>query len=86
MRRPLVTAALLLLSACAAYDPPVTGDHTAFRYQTDLQRCRKQADAAAARTANATPSSAVRAVFTSDEPERQQIRSCMQSRGYQLAS
>ncbi len=86
MLRLVAAAALLCLSACASYDPPMAGDHAAFRYQTDLDRCRKQADTAALRSANATPTSAIRALFSSSEPQRQQIRSCMQSRGYQLAS
>ena len=77
--------ALFCLAACASYDPPVTGDHTTFRYQTDLQRCRKQADAVAARAANATPTSAVSALFASGDPTREQILGCMKSRGYQLA-
>ncbi len=86
MIRRCVAVALLCLAGCAAYDPPMAGDHATFRYQTDLERCRKQADATAARAANATPTSAIRAVFASDEPKRQQIRSCMQSRGYKPAS
>ena len=85
MIRRCFVAAVLCLAGCAAYDPPMAGDHTTFRYQTDLQRCRKQAEAAAARTANATPTSSIHAIFASNEPERQQIRSCMQSRGYQPA-
>ena len=87
MPRQCLAAALLCLAGCASsYDPPLAGDHSAVRYQLDLQRCQKQAGIAASRAANATPQSAVRAVFASDEPERQQIRSCMQSRGYHPAS
>ena len=75
-------AALLVLSGCAAYDPPMAGDHTTQRYQLDLQRCHKQVDTAAARAANATPQSAIRSAFASEEPGRAQMRSCMQARGY----
>jgi hypothetical protein len=75
------------LAGCASsYDPPMQGDHTATRYQTDLQRCQKQATATATRAANATPQSALRAIFASDEPERADMRSCMESRGYHLQS
>lgn len=76
---------LLLLAGCAAYDPPMVGDHTTLRYRQDLDRCRKQASAAATRAANATPQSAIRAVFASDQPARQQMIECMQSRGYRPA-
>ncbi len=87
MRQNLTAVILLGLAGCASsYDPPVAGDHAALRYQTDLQRCQKQASAAATRIANATPQSAVRALFTSDAPERKQIQDCMQSRGYHLAA
>ena len=86
MLRRCVAAALLLVAGCAAYDPPMAGDHAATRYQLDLQRCRRQAATAAARIANATPQSAIRSAFSSDEPERADIRNCMQSRGYHLES
>ena len=86
-RRAAVLLLLAILpAACANYDPPMAGDHTAPRYQADAARCRKQASAAAARTANATPQSALRAAFASDEPQREAVRSCMQSRGYALAA
>ncbi len=85
MIRRYAAATLMLLAGCASsYDPPMQGDHKAIRYQTDLQRCQKQASAIASRTANATPQSAVRAIFASDEPERANLRSCMESRGYHL--
>ena len=78
----LFAATAVLLAGCAAYDPPLAGDHAVPRYQTDLQRCRKDAQARADRKANATPGSAFNAIFTSDEPVRQDIRTCMQARGY----
>ena len=86
MDRLSVLVALLLLGGCAAYDPPMAGDHTAMRYQADLQRCRKQASADAARVANATPQSAIRALFTSNEPQREQVRTCMVARGHHFAA
>lgn len=79
---PLVLLLVLLVAGCAGYDPPMAGDHTTVRYQTDLRRCRKQADSKATRAANATPQSSIRAVFESDDPERHDVVVCMQSRGY----
>lgn len=86
MVRRYAALALLLLAGCASYDPPMAGDHTTQRYQADLQRCQKQTSASAARVANASPQSAIRAMFASDEPQREQVRTCLQSRGYHLAS
>ena len=81
--RRLTLAALALLAGCAgAYDPPMAGDHKAARYQADLLKCQKQADARARQISGATPQSAIRAVFASDAPEHQDVAACMQSRGY----
>jgi hypothetical protein len=77
---------MLLLAGCASYDPPMLGDHTTAKYQTDLQRCRKVAEGKADRAANATPQAAIRSMFASDEPEREDLTSCMRSRGYKLGS
>ena len=71
----------LLLAGCA-YDPPLTADHAAPAYRNALARCQKDVYRDASRKANATPSSAVESLFTSDEPQRQAIRACMQHRGY----
>ena len=73
-----------VLAGCSAYDPPLAGDHDTVRYQTDIRRCRKNADATATRKANATPQSAAMAVFASGEPERQDVIACMKARGYVL--
>jgi hypothetical protein len=84
--RSVAAAVLVLLAGCASpYDPPLAGDHAAVRYQTDLQRCNKQAQTAADRVANATPTSAVSAVFASDQPRRAAVQACMVSRGYRTA-
>jgi hypothetical protein len=40
--RYALLALLPLLISCS-YDPPIQGDHTAQKYQTDLQACRDKA-------------------------------------------
>ena len=79
-------AIALLLAGCAAYDPPLAGDHAAPRYQADLKRCHKDVDSALTRKANATPTSAFAAAFASDKPEHDQVLACMAARGYALRS
>ena len=80
LRRSL--CAVLLLAGCASYDPPVAADRGSARYQADLARCHRQAEKRADQVANASPSSAVKALFTSDAPEHQDETRCMVSRGY----
>ncbi len=84
MIRPIALA--LLLAGCAAYDPPLAGDHAAAGYRSDLKRCRKDVDAEVSRKANASPSSAVAAMFASDKPEHDQVLACMEARGYAAKS
>ncbi len=79
-----VAGASLLAGCGGAYDPPLAGAHDTVRYQTDIRRCRKQADATATRRQNATPQSAVAAIFESGEAERQDVVTCMKGRGYVL--
>ena len=73
---------LLLLAGCAAYQPPVGGDHQSAKYQTDLAKCHTQAAKRASQVANATPSSAMLALFASDKPEHDDETACMIGRGY----
>ncbi len=82
--RPLALLGCVLLAACGAYDPPFQTDHTAVKYQKDLKQCRDPADLKARQIAGNTPASFIKSWFTSDEPERQEIRTCMQARGYVL--
>ncbi len=84
MIRRCAIATLLVLAGCASYDPPMQGDHSTARYKLDLQKCQKEASATATRAANASPQSALLAVFQSREPERADIRTCMVSRGYHM--
>lgn len=77
-----VVAVCLLVAGCARYDPPVAGDHSSPKYAADLVKCRKQAALLASKKANATPQSAVMAVFDSGDAERTNVLTCMQGRGY----
>ena len=72
----------LLVASCASFQPPVAGDHESVKYQADLAKCRAQAEKHAAQVANATPSSAARALFSSDQPEHDELTACMVGRGY----
>lgn len=83
MTRVLVLA--LLLTGCAGYDPPLAGDHGAHPYQTALSRCRQDAQKKADKIANATPQSAIHAIFASDEPYRQDVLACMVAKGFKPA-
>ena len=81
----LCLAALILLAGCAApYDPPVAGDRGSAKYKSDITRCRKDANTAATRKANATPQSSVMSMFDSGDAERQDVVRCMEGRGYAL--
>ncbi len=80
--RAITLSAGLLLTGCAAYDPPVVTDHASPKYQAALARCQKQAATAASKISGATPQSAIKALFSSDEPERQDVRTCMKGKGY----
>ena len=76
---------LITLAGCAApYDPPVAGDRASAKYKADITRCRKEADTAATKKANATPQSSLMSLFDSGAAERQTVVACMQVRGYAL--
>ena len=72
----------LLLAGCASFDPPVGGDHKSAKYQADFAKCHAQAEKHASQIANATPSSAINALFASDKPEHEDEANCMVGRGY----
>ena len=75
--------ACVLLAGCA-YDPPAKGDHTALKYRNDLKKCQIQSANAVNVVRNATVGSTLRNIFDSNEPIREDIRKCMQSKGYVL--
>ena len=81
----LCLAVLIALTGCAApYDPPVAGDRASAKYQAEILRCRKAADAAATKKANATPQTAVASLFQSPDQEHQDVTLCMQQHGFPL--
>jgi hypothetical protein len=72
------------LSACAAYDPPIQGDHGSDKYKDDLEKCRTSSREAV-RIKNAdTPWTWIISPFTGPPEVRAAIRSCMQGKGYVL--
>ena len=80
----LVCAALLCLSGCASYDPPIEGDRTAEKYQTDLQDCQTYSRKAVyLKNADNIFSWAI-SPFTGPPAVRRAIRSCLQAKGYVL--
>ena len=81
---PVFLFLLLTVSGCAAYDPPVTGDHTADQYRTDLDSCRKTASHAAYLQSADNPGSWILSPVTNPPKVRAGIRTCMTGKGYTL--
>jgi hypothetical protein len=83
-----VTAAAFILlsglSGCAAYDPPVQGDHTSEKYKTDLETCRTTSQEAVRLKNAATPQSWIISPITGPPEVRAAIRTCMAGKGYVL--
>jgi hypothetical protein len=82
----LVVVPVLLagLSGCAAYDPPVQGDHATEKYQTDLEACRTTSRETVRRKNAATPQSWIISPITGPPEVRAAIRTCMSGKGYVL--
>jgi hypothetical protein len=81
----LTVLALLALTACGgSYDPPVVGDHTAEKYQADLEKCQSTSTEAVRLKNAATLERWVISPFTGPPAVRAAIRTCMQGRGYTL--
>ncbi len=72
------------LSACAAYDPPVQGDHTSEKYKTDLETCRATSREKVRLKNAATPQSWIISPITGPPEVRAAIRACMAEKGYVL--
>ena len=72
------------LSGCAAYDPPVQGDHTSEKYKTDLETCRTTSQEAVRLKNAATPQSWIISPITGPPEVRAAIRACMAGKGYVL--
>jgi hypothetical protein len=80
----VVSAFLAGLSGCAAYEPPVQGDHTSEKYKTDLEACRTTSQEAVRRKNAATPQSWIISPITGPPEVRAAIRTCMSGKGYVL--
>lgn len=83
-RVPLIVLALLGVSACGSYDPPVVGDHATEKYQADLEKCQSTSTEAVRLKNAATLESWVISPFTGPPAVHAAIRTCMQSKGYTL--
>jgi hypothetical protein len=79
-----VSVILTGLSGCAAYDPPVQGDHNADKYKTDLEACRTTSQETVRRKNAATPQSWIISPITGPPEVRAAIRACMSGKGYVL--
>jgi hypothetical protein len=85
-RVPLrVSLVLAALNGCAAYDPPVQGDHASEKYKTDLEACRAASRETVRRKNAATPQSWIISPITGPPEVRAAIRTCMAGKGYILA-
>lgn len=73
---------VVLLAGCTPYDPPLAGNHADAKYQSELQRCRKDVDLVISRKANATPQSLARSLFDSSDKEHADLSACMVAKGY----
>jgi hypothetical protein len=80
----LIHGLLLGLSGCAAYDPPVHGDHTSERYKADLEKCSTVSAETVRRKNAATPGTWIMSAITGPPEVRAAIRTCMESKGYAL--
>ncbi|HEX2943417.1 MAG TPA: hypothetical protein VHO91_20355 [Rhodopila sp.] len=80
----LLSVLLPVISGCAAYDPPVQGDHASAKYKTDLEACRKQVGHAVYLKNAARPGTWVISPFTGPPQVRKGIRTCMVGKGYAL--
>jgi hypothetical protein len=85
MRRLLALTSALAVAACA-YDPPVRADHQSARYQADLVACRKEGTAAADKRTVAYGYLFLSYPISYPIVRREEIRKCMQGRGYALSS
>ena len=83
--RRLLLLGLVPFGACA-YDPPMRADHGSAPYQTDLRTCRKDGTAAADKRTKAYGYLFLSYPVSYPIVRRQEIRKCMQGKGYVVAS
>ena len=84
--RAIAAVSVLLsgLGGCAAYDPPVQGDHASEKYKSDLETCRTTSQEAVRRKNAATPQSWIISPITGPPEVRAEVRTCMAGKGYVL--
>jgi hypothetical protein len=86
MRNSLALLAALLTLAACAYDPPMRADHQSAQYRADLKTCQKDGTAAADKRSKAFGYLFLSYPVSYPIVRRQEIRKCMQGRGYALSS
>jgi len=81
-----IAAVLLVFSlgAGCAYDPPVAGDRTSAKFQTDLNECRTVADKAAHHAVISRFPLWITHPVSLPIKERRELRNCMTGKGYPL--
>jgi hypothetical protein len=81
----LVIPVLLLgVSGCSSYDPPIHGDHTLEKYQTDLKTCRTSSAETVRRHNAGAPGTWIMSPINGPPEVRAAIRTCMTGKGYVL--
>jgi hypothetical protein len=85
MRTLLALLPILTLAACA-YDPPMRADHAAPQYQADLRTCQKDGTTAADKRTHAYGYLFLSYPVSYPIVRHQEIRKCMEGKGYPLRS
>jgi hypothetical protein len=80
----IIPAVLFGVSGCAAYDPPVRGDHMSDHYKADLESCRTSSSHAVYIKNADNPWTWMVSPITGPPKVRAAIRTCMQAKGYVL--
>jgi hypothetical protein len=80
----IITTLLIGVSGCAAYDPPVRGDHLSDHYKADLEACRASSSHAIYLKNADNPWSWIISPITGPPKVRAEIRTCMLGKGYVL--
>jgi hypothetical protein len=84
MRRTAIMTLALALASCS-YDPPVQGDHTSQKYQTDLKTCRDQAAHEVYMKFAGSIWTWMVSPITAPSARHRAVRACMAAKGYTLS-
>jgi hypothetical protein len=82
IRRPGLILSLVLAVGACSYDPPIQTDHTAHKYQTDLQTCRDKAAHDVYMKFAGSIWTWIISPITAPSARHRAVRACMQSKGY----